>query len=76
MSLKLNDEELKSKAWQVLGEHLGSVDAMRFLMLVREGPRDYQGWRDEYFKGMSVAEIAQRIRSGADSPGVGSETGS
>lgn len=66
MSLNLTDEQLKAKAWDVLGDHLGPVDAMRFLMLVREGPRDYQSWREERFKGVDVAELARQIRSHAE----------
>lgn len=63
MGLNLTDEQLKTKAWDLLGEHLGPVDAVRFLMLVREGPRDYQSWREDKFAGMSVAELARQIRS-------------
>jgi len=58
----LTDEQLKHKAWEVLGEHLGPAEAMRFLRPLREQPRDYRQWRDQHF-GQTVGDLAGTIRS-------------
>ncbi len=74
MIRRLNENELKERAWEVLTEHLGPVEAMRFLSLIRARPRDYQAWRDERFKDLTdqgLIEELRRIdsgRSGANRP--------
>ncbi len=58
---RLNDRDLCEKAWEVLRERLGSVDALRFLSLTRTQPRDYQAWRDERFADSDVRSLLEQI---------------
>ena len=53
----LADEALCAKGFAVLEDHLGPVDALRFLVLISRQPFDYQRWRQAHFGTMSLAEI-------------------
>ena len=44
-------------------EHLGPVQALRFLSLLSREPFDYQKWRDEECGGMSLEEILEAART-------------
>ena len=57
MSEPLADAALCVKGVAVLEDHLGPVDALRFLALISRQPFDYQDWRQEHFEAMSLAEI-------------------
>jgi len=57
MSEPLADETLYAKGLTVLEEHLGPVDALRFLACISRQPFDYQRWRQQHFGSMSLAEI-------------------
>ena len=54
------DDALCAKGFAVLEDHLGPVDALRFLAMISRQSFDYQGWRQERFGGMSLAEILAR----------------
>jgi hypothetical protein len=41
---------LKDDGMRVLSEHLGIVEAERFISLLRREPFDYTQWRQELFK--------------------------
>lgn len=64
----MTDDELRQTALSLLESELGSLEAMRFLALVRREPFDYEQWRDRNFDGLSVDELFRRMRE--------SETGS
>lgn len=72
MISRWNEDELKERAWKVLAEHLGPVEAMRFLGLARANPRDYQAWRDERFKELATQGLIDELRR-IDSDGGDSE---
>ena len=57
MSEPLVDEVLCAKGFAVLEDHLGPVDALRFLACISRQPFDYQRWRQQHFGSMSLAEI-------------------
>jgi hypothetical protein len=59
----LPDDALCAKAVAVLEDHLGPVEALRFLALISRQPFDYQRWRQDHFGGMSLAEIFARIQA-------------
>ena len=58
----LPDDALCAKGVAVLEDHLGPVEALRFLALISRQPFDYQRWRQQHFEGMSLAEIFSRIQ--------------
>jgi len=53
----LEDEALYIKGLAVLEDHLGPVQALRFLTLISRQPFNYQGWREQHFGKMGLAEI-------------------
>jgi hypothetical protein len=59
---ELTDEQLRDKALDVLTEHLGPTQTVRFLSWLRSKPRDYQTWRDAHFQGVSVDDLIARMR--------------
>jgi len=62
MVRRLNDIDLCQKAWEVLREHLGPVESLRFLSLARTQPRDYQTWRDQHFRDESLTSLLDQIQ--------------
>ncbi len=58
----LPDDALCAKGVAVLEDHLGPVEALRFLALISRQPFDYQRWRQDHFGGMTLAEIFSRIQ--------------
>ena len=59
----LADETLYAKGLAVLEDHLGPVDALRFFALISRQPFDYQGWRQQHFGAMSLAEIVTQAEA-------------
>ena len=57
MSERDANEMLYAKGVAVLEEHLGPVEALRFLAGISRQPFDYQHWRQQHFGAMSLAEI-------------------
>ncbi|MDZ4339223.1 MAG: hypothetical protein U1B94_03270 [candidate division NC10 bacterium] len=58
----MTEQELRERAIRALEEHLGPVEALRFLGLVSREPFDYQEWRKRYFADRTVEELFQDIR--------------
>lgn len=61
----LADDALRSRGVAVLEEHLGPVQALRFLALLCREPFDYQAWRDKHFAGLDLEEILGSPRPSA-----------
>jgi hypothetical protein len=57
MADPLADNDLCTKGVAVLEDHLGPVEALRFLALISRQPFDYQSWRDQHFAAMTLAQI-------------------
>jgi hypothetical protein len=57
MSDTLEDDALCAKGLAVLEDHLGPLQALRFLALISRQPFDYQQWRQQHFGKMRLAEI-------------------
>lgn len=51
------DEALYTRGLTVLEEHLGPVEALRFLACISRQPFDYQRWRQQHLGAMSLADI-------------------
>jgi len=58
----LQDDALCAKGVAALEDHLGPVEALRFLALISRQPFDYQKWRAQHFAGMSLAEIFSKAQ--------------
>jgi hypothetical protein len=62
MGKGLTDQELCQQAVQALEEHLGPVEALRFLALVSREPFDSQEWRRQFFADATVETLFRDIR--------------
>lgn len=62
MADPLADNDLCTKGVAVLEDHLGPVEALRFLALISRQPFDYQSWRDQHFEGMTLAQILAKTQ--------------
>jgi len=51
---------LKDEGMRILSEHLGLVEAERFVALIMREPFDYTEWRQNLCDGMSVKEISKK----------------
>ena len=59
------DTEIKLKGIQILAEHLGDVEAERFIALIQREPFDYTKWRqglDESLTIESISQMAMKLR--------------
>jgi hypothetical protein len=63
MPESLEDSVLCAKGLSALEEHLGPVEALRFLALISRQPFDYQHWRQQHFSKMSLAEILAQAQA-------------
>ena len=54
------DTEIKLKGIQILAEHLGDVDAERFIALIQREPFDYTKWRQGLDDDLSIEKISQK----------------
>ena len=52
--------EIKLKGIQILAEHLGDVEAERFIALIQREPFDYTKWRQGLDKSLTIESISQR----------------
>lgn len=51
------NETLYAKGVAILEEHLGPIEALRFLAGISRQPFDYQHWRQQCFGAMSLEDI-------------------
>lgn len=56
----ITDTELKTKGLQLLAQHLGDIEAERFISLIQREPFDYTKWRQGLDEELSLAEISHR----------------
>jgi hypothetical protein len=54
------DTMVKVEGMKILGEHLGLVDAERFVALMAREPFDYTEWHQNLDDGMSVRELSKK----------------
>ena len=68
----ITDTELKTKGIQILAQHLGDVEAERFIALIQREPFDYTKWRQSIDSEGSVEEISRKamvLRKNRAEPG-------
>lgn len=56
----ITDTEIKSKGVQILAQHLGDVEAERFIALIQREPFDYTKWRAELEPHLSIQQISEK----------------
>ena len=56
----ITDTEIKLKGIQILAEHLGDVEAERFISLIQREPFDYTKWRQGLDEFLTIESISQR----------------
>ena len=54
------DTLIRVEGMEVLSQHLGMVEAERFVMLIQKEPFDYTKWQEHLFDDMSVEELSKR----------------
>ncbi len=54
------DAVIKNEGLQILCEHLGMVDAERFIALITREPFDYTEWRKSLEDRMTVREVSEK----------------
>ena len=62
-----SDSVLKDDGMRILAEHLGIVDAERFIVLLRRESFDYTQWRQGLYKDVPLdifLRDAQKLRDG------------
>lgn len=50
----MSNIEIKAKGIRILSEHLGDMEAERFIALIQREPFDYTKWRQENDEGLSI----------------------
>lgn len=55
----MTDTEIKTKGLQVLTQHLGDIEAERFIALIQREPFDYTKWRQGMDEERSIEEISR-----------------
>lgn len=56
----MTDTEIRVKGLQVLAEHIGDVEAERFVALIQRESFDYTKWRQDLDEDLSVEEISKK----------------
>lgn len=56
----ITDTEIKVKGFQLLAQHLGDIEAERFIALIQREPFDYTKWRQDLDEDLSLEEISQK----------------
>jgi hypothetical protein len=59
----ITDTEIKQKGFQILFQHLGDVEAERFIALIQRERFDYTKWRQEQDEELSLEEISRKAMS-------------
>ncbi len=54
----ITDTEIKVMGFQILAQHLGDIEAERFVALIQREPFDYTNWRQDLDTGLSLKEIS------------------
>jgi hypothetical protein len=57
------DAEIKREGFEILSNHLGMIEAERFIALVQRERFDYTAWRKKIFPGLTGEEISKKAMS-------------
>ena len=56
----ITDTEIKVKGFQILAQHLGDIEAERFIALIQREPFDYTKWRQSLDEDLSLEDISRK----------------
>jgi hypothetical protein len=56
----ITDTEIRIRGLQILTEHLGDIEAERFIALIQREPFDYTKWRQGLDEGLPIEEISKK----------------
>jgi hypothetical protein len=56
----ISDTEIRIKGLQILTEHLGDIEAERFIALIQREPFDYTKWRQGLDEDLSIEDISKK----------------
>ncbi len=59
----ITDTEIKIKGINLLAQHLGNVEAERFIALIQREPFDYTKWHQDLDDELSIKEISRKAMS-------------
>jgi len=59
----ITDTEIKIKGINLLAQHLGNVEAERFIALIQREPFDYTKWHQGLDEELSIEEISRKAMS-------------
>jgi hypothetical protein len=54
------DTLIRHEGMEILSQHLGMVEAERFIMLIQREPFDYTKWQEHLFENTSVEELSKK----------------
>ncbi|MCL2622183.1 MAG: hypothetical protein FWD31_00845 [Planctomycetaceae bacterium] len=54
------DTIIRNEGIKILIEHLGLLEAERFIMLMKKEPFDYTVWQENLLEDLSIEEISKR----------------
>ncbi|MDR0524584.1 MAG: hypothetical protein LBG90_01770 [Spirochaetaceae bacterium] len=54
------DTVIRQEGMEILSQHLGLVEAERFIMLIQKEAFDYTQWQETLFDNMSVEELSKK----------------
>jgi len=57
--MMVNNTVLKQNGMRILGEHLGLVEAERFISLIISEPFDYTEWQRDLFNNLTLDELCK-----------------
>ena len=53
----MTDTEIRLKGLQILAQHLGDIEAERFVALIQREPFDYTKWRQDLDDDLSIGHF-------------------
>jgi len=56
----ITDTEIKVRGLEILTEHLGDIEAERFIALIQREPFDYTKWRQGLDEELSIEVISEK----------------
>ncbi len=56
----ITDTEIRIRGLQILTEHLGDIEAERFIAIIQREPFDYTKWRQGMDENLSIQEISKK----------------
>jgi len=56
----ITDTEIRIRGLQILTDHLGDIEAERFIAIIQREPFDYTKWRQGMDEDLTIQEISKK----------------